>query len=113
MRVFGESGTYPDRVTNLGPSELEHEDGGGSRGGAAEPPPTELLRDVVGRASPRCRYAEARWVERRAQRLAVINGHPRELAQEDSGGVGIRVLAGSGWGLKRVMRRLYGTTTKK
>jgi len=82
-------------MTSLGSEELR------DRAPVADgaDPPTALLRDVVGRASQRCRYAEARWVDRRAEELGVVNGHPRELAQESSRGVGIRVLAGSGWGL--------------
>jgi len=47
---------------------------------------------------PEVRYAEVRWVRQRAERLRARDGRLDEMAQEESSGFGIRVLARGAWG---------------
>ena len=63
----------------------------------------KLLEGVVGAASARVRYADARWVERRTESIETRNRAVQRAAHEVTAGVGVRVLVGSSWG--------YGATS--
>ena len=52
----------------------------------------------MGAADGRCVYAEARWVERSSEAIAVVDGAIEAVDTDDEEGVGIRVWVGSGWG---------------
>src|SRR4051812_33757965 len=56
------------------------------------------LVDVMDAATGRCAYAEARWVERSSESIAVVDGAIEAVETDDEAGVGIRVRVGSGWG---------------
>jgi TldD protein len=60
-------------------------------------PPLEAAIAAL-RRHPDVRYAEARLVEERGERLAIRDGRPEQVASDGSRGVGIRVLAGATWG---------------
>src|SRR3954447_1028086 len=58
----------------------------------------EPLVDLMGAAAGRCDYADARWVERSSEAIAVVDGAIEAVDTDDEEGVGIRVRVGSGWG---------------
>ncbi len=58
----------------------------------------ELLEDLVDGASRHADYADARYVQQRAERLSTRNGGVDELDRWDAAGIGIRVRIGGAWG---------------
>jgi TldD protein len=58
----------------------------------------DALVDLVDTASGRCSYADARWVERSREEMAVVDGAIEAVGTEDEEGVGVRVLVGGAWG---------------
>ncbi len=58
----------------------------------------DVLADVCDAAAAQSIHAEARHVETREESLAVRNGEVARVATEVSGGIGIRVRVGGGWG---------------
>src|SRR3954453_3567944 len=58
----------------------------------------EALVDLMAVARRRCAYAEARWVERSSEAIAVVDGAIEAVDTDDEEGFGIRVRVGSGWG---------------
>jgi TldD protein len=61
-------------------------------------PPLDLLTELMGAASGRCTYAEARHVETLAEDLGVRSGRVDDVATSASVGIGVRVRVGAGWG---------------
>jgi TldD protein len=62
-------------------------------------PPRELLEDVLGSlAGPALRYADIRWTATHQQHVKVRNGEVDHLSATVDRAVGVRVLAGNGWG---------------
>jgi TldD protein len=58
----------------------------------------DLVSELMAKADGRCAYAEARFVERREEALAVRAGQVDEFEASESVGVGVRVRVGGGWG---------------
>jgi TldD protein len=58
----------------------------------------DLVTGLMAKAEGRCAYAEARFVERREEALAVRAGQVDEFAASESDGIGVRVRVGGGWG---------------
>jgi TldD protein len=58
----------------------------------------DLLSELMARAPTRCTYAEARHVTTDAEDVLVRNGHVEQVDSQTSGGIGVRVRAGGGWG---------------
>ena len=58
----------------------------------------DVLADVCDAAAAQSIHAEARHVETREESLVVRNGEVAQVATEVSGGIGIRVRVGGGWG---------------
>ncbi|MET8067599.1 DNA gyrase modulator, partial [Micromonospora sp. NPDC005313] len=48
------------------------------------------------------RYADARVMHRRYESMSARNGDIEELSQDESIGLGVRALVGSGWGFHAV-----------
>jgi TldD protein len=65
------------------------------------------------------RYADARVMHRRTESMNARNGEIEDLAQDESAGVGVRALVGSGWGfyavpdLSTTAARLAGQTAAR
>ena len=62
---------------------------------------TDLMQDAVGR----CAYAEARHVDARSEAIAVLNGRVDAIDSSGSGGIGVRVQVGGGWGFAATRER--------
>jgi TldD protein len=59
----------------------------------------DLLTDVLGAVPHGCSYADARWVERRAEHLRVSGGRIDSVLSDQEAGIGVRVAAdGGGFG---------------
>jgi TldD protein len=58
----------------------------------------DVLTELVARAPQRCAYAEARHVVTDSEGVLVRNGHVEQVEREASGGIGVRVRVGGGWG---------------
>ena len=58
----------------------------------------DTLEELMGAASGRADYAEARHVATRAESLATRNGLVDEVEHSESEGVGVRVRVGGAWG---------------
>jgi TldD protein len=58
----------------------------------------DLLEDLMGAATARADYADARHVATRSERIATRNGAVDEVERDESDGVGVRVRVGGAWG---------------
>ncbi len=58
----------------------------------------ELLQDLIDAAASRAEYADARFVNTRAERLSTRNGALDQLTSDESAGIGVRVRVGGAWG---------------
>ena len=58
----------------------------------------ELLSDLIDSAARRAEYADARFVNTRAERLSTRNGALDQLNSDESAGIGVRVRVGGAWG---------------
>jgi TldD protein len=58
----------------------------------------DALVDLMDAARDRCTYADARWVERSRESIAVVDGAIEAIEIDDEEGVGVRVRVGGAWG---------------
>ncbi|HEX3317749.1 MAG TPA: TldD/PmbA family protein, partial [Solirubrobacteraceae bacterium] len=58
----------------------------------------EALVDLMDVARDRCAYADARWVDRSRESIAVVDGAIEAVEIVDEEGVGVRVRVGGAWG---------------
>ncbi|MGI9100636.1 MAG: TldD/PmbA family protein [Solirubrobacteraceae bacterium] len=68
------------------------------RAGSATAPMLDLLTGLMASAPKRCAYAEARHVATDSEGVLVRNGHVEQVDSDASGGIGVRVRVGGGWG---------------
>jgi TldD protein len=58
----------------------------------------DLLTELMAAVPRRCAYAEARHVATDDEHVLVRSGHVEQVDRDSSGGIGVRVRAGGGWG---------------